>query len=131
MSPMTRLPLLRRPAARDAGPRHLVDRPPAFIGCRPRLLDRPAHAAELAHEIVELGIDLAADAAALFGEVQPSPHTPGDRAEHGGCQYTGSIVHLSLLEHIPDVSKDVPQGRREDRKTEDGKKTGKLYGSAS
>src|SRR5262249_56307423 len=66
---------LRRPAAGRAGARHLAERPPAFVGCRSRLLDRPAHGVELAQEIVELRLDLAAESPAGGRQIQ-QPHTP-------------------------------------------------------
>jgi len=54
----------------------------------------------------------AANPAAVRGEIQPAPHAPGNGAEHGGRQYTGSFVHVVLLDlsAVPTHTRAQPGG---------------------
>src|SRR6266545_7015735 len=90
--------LLRRPAAlRAAG--DIVQRPPSLARDVPCLFDRAAHAMHLTQEVVELRLDLVADAAAVLCHVEPAPYTTGHGAEARRQEHSRSLVHIPLLRH--------------------------------
>src|SRR4030095_11032756 len=86
--------LLRRPAALGRVPGELAQRAPPFISRGTRLLDGSANVCELAHEIVELRLYLAAHPPPTFCHVEPSPHAARHRTNHCGQQYTRSLIHV-------------------------------------
>src|SRR6266545_1075378 len=121
-SPMVPSPVLRGPAPlrRTAG--NFIQRAPAFVGRRLRLVDRPANVCQLADEIVELRFDLRPDPRASLRQIQPSPDSAGGGTRQGRQQYTRSFFHIDLLSLIArthtrtpaittHVSKGVPRDR--------------------
>src|SRR5207237_1773003 len=98
--------LLCRPAALARVACELAQRAPSFIRRRSRLLNRSAHVGELAHEIVELRLDLTTHPPSAFRHVEPSPHAARHCSEQGGQQYTRSLVHVDLLQISKDASAD-------------------------
>src|SRR5574339_1085468 len=84
---------LRGPATAGGAPRDVVQRPPALVGCRPGLFHRPAHPRDLADEVIQLRLDLVPDAAAVLGQIEPSPDTADDGAQEGRHEHSRSLVH--------------------------------------
>ena len=58
--------------------------------------DGAANVRQLTDEIVELGLDLHADATPALGQVQPPPQAARGGTHHGGQQYTRSFVHATI-----------------------------------
>src|SRR5204863_148832 len=93
---------LRRPAPLGAAG-DVVQRAPAFVGRGPRLLDRAANVRQFTNEIVELRLDLGADAPAALRQIQPTPYPAGDCPQHRCQQYTRSFFHAAL-DHVLELA---------------------------
>src|SRR6478609_9382320 len=110
--------LLSRPASLGSAASHVAQRPPSFIRDIACLLDSATHSGQFAHHIVELRLDLVADAPAVFGQIQPAPHTAEHGPHAGRHQDSRSLIHGSSLhfrarlysrQPHTGVSKDMPQ----------------------
>src|SRR6188472_1291641 len=102
--------LLGRPsAALCSAAGHVAQRPPAFIRGRTGLFDRAADARNLADEVIQPRLDLITNAAALLGQVQPSPYATRNGAYHSRRQHTRSLVHVGLLRSHPVCFRDLFQ----------------------
>ena len=80
----------------------VAERPPAFVGCGARLLDRAAHARHLADEIVEPGLDLLTDTPPVLCEIEPSPDPAGNRSEA-----RSPSIHVTVLPRPPPCNRSV------------------------
>src|SRR5688500_13433225 len=88
-----------RPApSRRGAASQLAERTPSFVRRGTRLFDSPADAGDLAQKVIQLRLDLIANASAAFRQIQPAPYAPNYRACKGRCQHSRALVHVRLLD---------------------------------